>query len=66
MKESPKIDPIMGRYQLLNIPACIDDIELLKKSYRSGGSIEFFFLNSHKSVICKGFLKNFYTNVACY
>jgi hypothetical protein len=55
MKESPKIDPIMGRYQLLNIPACIDDIELLKKSYRSGGSIGFFKKNSHKSVICKGF-----------
>ncbi len=40
MKESPKTDPMLGRYQLLNIPACIDIEPFLKKSYKSGG-IEF-------------------------
>jgi hypothetical protein len=41
MKESPKTDPMLGMYQLLNIPACIDIESFLKKSYNSGGSIEF-------------------------
>ncbi len=59
MKESPKTDPMLGRYQLLNIPACIDIDPFLKKSYKSGGSIDFYFFNSHKPVICKGFLKSF-------
>jgi len=57
MKESPKTDPMLGMYQLLNIPTCIDIELLLKKSYKSGGNIEFLKKNSHEPIICKGFFK---------
>jgi hypothetical protein len=64
MKESPKTDPMLSRYQLLSIPACIDIKPFLKKSYKFGGNIEFLKKNSHKPVICKGCFKSFHTNMA--